>query len=829
MLQFLRPACGLSILLCLAASAAHGAGDPTYDALRAARPDGRVVAVSGMSLDRDAFHFKFDSGAFHLLTPVGGRTVGAVFVGHGSYTLEPASETERAHLALLTGNDKLEVLRDEFDRLVLMFYDDTAEELQLGGPAVAGAPLPEAIDIYQHALVSLRKPWKLNLQARLLEDMLNQPTLRSGVFVALVSGKTLPPAMLVIDPLGVDATRLEPFSGGEEVALAIQHPTRGGLWYLSHRTGEVRAGRYLPVSALTDALHYDIESTVKKNADLEGVTTIRFKALVAGLRVLPMYLMPRLRIRTAEFAAAPEGPWTAAAFVQEDRDEDGDASVVLPQALAKGSETLLRIAYGGTDVLTDAGDGSFEVKARESWYPNLGFFADPATFDLRFRVPEKNEVVAVGELVESHVEAGANVSTWKAEAPIRVAGFNYGRFKRLARSDPQTGLEIAVYTNPGTPNIVRELAADLNTINDSGMSESGFDPDAMENIQAPTVQSINTGALAESALVDGMNAARVCSRYFGALGGKRVAITQQSQWNFGQSWPGLVFLPYVSFMNSTLRNQLGITGAQAFIDEVGFHELAHQWWGHQVGWKSYRDTWLSEGFAQFSAALALQHTAGWARYDDHWERARRFIDESPPGNAVPNYLAGPITLGTRLSTDRTPWAAQAIVYYKGAFVLHMLRMMMREQESPSPDAAFMALMQDFAKTYTGLSASTADFQKVAERHMVPMMNATSDGKLDWFFHQWVDGTEIPKLVNDLKVEKQGEEYHVTGSIHQEGVSETFRTLVPVYAELAKGAPLRFSIVPLIGRTPRELDLHVKLPQKPKKITLNYHHEVLTRD
>ena len=171
----------------------------------------------------------------------------------------------------------------------------------------------------------------------------------------------------------------------------------------------------------------------------------------------------------------------------------------------------------------------------------------------------------------------------------------------------------------------------------------------------------------------------------------------------------------------------------------------------------------------------------------------------------------------------------AIIYYKGAFVLHMLRMMMREQESPSPDAAFMALMQDFARTYTGLSPSTADFQKVAERHIVPMMNATGDGKLDWFFHQWVDGTEIPRLVNDLKVEKQGEEYHVTGSIHQEGVSDTFRTLVPVYAELVKGAPLRFSIVPLIGRTPRELDLHVKAPQKLKKITLNYHHEVLSRD
>ena len=28
------------------------------------------------------------------------------------------------------------------------------------------------------------------------------------------------------------------------------------------------------------------------------------------------------------------------------------------------------------------------------------------------------------------------------------------------------------------------------------------------------------------------------------------------------------------------------------------HEVAHQWWGHVVGWKSYRDQWMSESFAE---------------------------------------------------------------------------------------------------------------------------------------------------------------------------------------------------------------------------------------
>ena len=89
------------------------------------------MAVSGLVLERDAFRFQFDSGAFHFLAPVGGRTVGAVFVGHGSYRLSPATANERRQLALASGGDKgFETLTDEFDDLVLLFADDTAQEIE---------------------------------------------------------------------------------------------------------------------------------------------------------------------------------------------------------------------------------------------------------------------------------------------------------------------------------------------------------------------------------------------------------------------------------------------------------------------------------------------------------------------------------------------------------------------------------------------------------------------------------------------------------------------------------------------------------------------------
>ena len=37
------------------------------------------------------------------------------------------------------------------------------------------------------------------------------------------------------------------------------------------------------------------------------------------------------------------------------------------------------------------------------------------------------------------------------------------------------------------------------------------------------------------------------------------------------------------------------------------HETAHQWWGQAVGWKNYHEQWISEGFAQYFAALYAEH------------------------------------------------------------------------------------------------------------------------------------------------------------------------------------------------------------------------------
>lgn len=829
----------LGILIGLAGLALAGpvtvataATDPLYAALRAARPDGRQLAVATpLALERDAFRFTFERGTFHFLAPVEGRTLGAVFVGNGSFRLSPATPNERRQLALSSGADlrSFEVLDDTFDSLVLLFADDTFQELSLAAPVTTAAPDGRAGQVYGAFLEHQREDLRTNLHLRLLADLANTPGLLSGVFLAYLDGASYPPAVAAVDPDGAQALRFSGLrAGSEDVAFFVADANRGGYWYLCDRKGEVARRRKSPAKRYADALAYRIETDVARDADLAGTATIELETQVAGLRVLPLEILPSLRLSEATFALDGAEP-RPLLWIQEDERADADAAVVFPEPLPKGAKVTLRLAYRGDRVLKDLGEKNFAVEARSSWYPNLGVFTDPATFELLFRVPAGNEVIATGRLVEARTEGNRSVSLWKSDGPLGVAGFNYGRFKKLERRDEPSGLLVTVYTNPGTPDIVREINAYLA----AGMDDENFvegEYYAYAPTPQPTLGKVNTAQLAESALTDGLNSARLFTAAFGPVPTPGVAITQQSQWTFGQSWPSLVFLPYLSFLDGTQRRRLHLEGAKDALDQIGYHEFAHQWWGHLVVAESYRDQWLEEGFAEFSAALAVQHTLGWGNYDRFFRQARRALLEKAPGNAFAPWEAGPITQGVRLSTQRTPSAYRPMVYSKGGYVLHMLRQLMADGSGKSPDAAFFAMLRDFTSSFAGKAVTTADFQMVVERHMTPAMNATGDGKMDWFFEQWVHGIDLPRYTTDLKVEPAGEgTYRVTGKVTQEGVGAGFRALVPLYLELGKNEMARVGTLPLVGSTSLAVDVTVQSPKKPRRALVNVRGEVLARD
>lgn len=806
-------AVALSVILLLT-TPALALEDAIYAALRAARPDGRTIALQGFRYEADVFTFTLD-GRLHLLAAVDGKTPGAVFIGRGSVQLDPATDAEKRTLALSTGEKELTVLTETFDDAVFLGGALLTATEKAALP-VEQAASPAAVDRWNDYLDWQKKKLRTNVHVRLLQELVDGA---GPLLFAAFDGRNHPAAVAIVDPRGAEAVRMVGNLGGEQSMLYVDHDTKGGVWYSSRYRADIERGSGAIALPPADAHHYLINASIR-GAELDATTTMTFSPNY-DLRVLPIDLTASLDLSSAEYAVDGDSPeWTAIPFVQE--EQESDAAVIFPAPLKKGEKYLLRTKYSGKEVLSNSGDGNFTVTRRTSWYPNVGVFNDLATYELRFRTPEKFSVIAIGDEIANEVKGNERVSVWKTPRPVRVAGFNYGRFKRFAEKDAENGTTFEVYANPGTPDVLREINMILRAATDAALHG-----DMEAGAIAGGEIRIDAAGLSKGAIVDGMNTVRTATAFFGPLPDRRIAMTQQSQWFFGQSWPTLIYLPYVAFLNGTQRNTLGLNDAKDFVDNIASHEIAHQWWGHQVGVHGYRDNWLSEGFSEFTSALVVQQTGGWAKYDAFWERARKAILDKPRGAMIANHEAGPISQGWRNSTWQNRVADDVLTYSKGAYVLHMLRMAMWDKQKG--DTAFIAMMKDYAQTYAGKNPTTRDFQRIAEKHAPASLRLTSDEKLDWFFGQWVYRTAIPKYEIDVTArETSPGKYRLTGTISQSGVPDNFAMPVPVYVQFDKKTTVKMGSMVLVGNTSKPVDIEMPMPKKPQKFLVNAMHDILSR-
>src|SRR5439155_23664922 len=147
---------------------------------------------------------------------------------------------------------------------------------------------------------------------------------------------------------------------------------------------------------------------------------------------------------------------SALTFVQEKKDEDADFGVILPEAKEAGKPFKINVEYDGVDALRQAGSGNYILIPRSTWYPNNpnSAFGDRATFDLTFHYPKKFVMVGVGSRMgEDTIDGDQKTSKWSSEGvELAVAGFNYGDFKEKELKDPDTGLNLEVYTNRVLPD-----------------------------------------------------------------------------------------------------------------------------------------------------------------------------------------------------------------------------------------------------------------------------------------------------------------------------------------------------------------------------------------
>jgi len=328
--------------------------------------------------------------------------------------------------------------------------------------------------------------------------------------------------------------------------------------------------------------------------------------------------------------------------------------------------------------------------------------------------------------------------------------------------------------------------------------------------------------MSANVLTQAQNSTRIYNSFFGKLPHKRVAMTQQPAGFFGQAWATLIFMPYFAYLNDTERVQLfGVRGGTSgFWSEVAAHEVAHQWWGHAVGWTSYHDQWMSEGFAEFSTSLYIQYVKrDTDKFIDFWEQQRKqIVEASPATKGKKPYTVGPVTQGYRLNTAKTGNVAQNLIYPKGAYILHMLRMLMYDRKDG--DAKFQAMMKDFIASHYNKDVSTEDLKRTVEKHMTAKMDVDKNKKMDWFFDQWVYGTEVPAY----KLEYSLNGTTLNAKITQSEVSDNFVMSVPVYVDFGKGwIPLGAATI--VGNNSIDLG-NINLPQAPKRVAICALNDVL---
>jgi len=794
-------------------STAFANSDAVYHQLRDIAL-GDTFRWENFTLTMDVGSFQLKSGTITLLALVYKVETGAIFVGQGHFSLKPISRIDTREMLRRTGGSTAE---EDFTEVVFRFTGDQLSQFSPSLTSKTQTP-PEAAAAFQHWTSKVRHRHEIpegitevflegdkidNVDADLLAAIYNPK--HPSFFNAYIHGTSHKDLRFFIR---TRVGALPEMDSPEEVALVNCEGAgmNDGVWYSQHLKSELLAhtANSREDKRLFTTRRYNIETVIAKNDHLYGRATITLEPLVVGERVLKFGLLPSLRVTRVTDQKGQD-----LHFIQQDKKEDGSFYAILDEAPAMGQEHSVTVEYVGDKVLFNAGDGSYYVGARDAWYPNLNGFGERSLYDLTFKVPHHNVVISVGKLEGESTESGFSVSHWVTPVPVAVAGFNYGQYLKVPYPDNITHYDISGYYLTELPTSLKQYQT---TAFLGAMSPKAMTTYALDQTRAQM---------------------QVCTIFFGKSPYDNVFITEQPNFSFGQSWPNLVYLPISAYIDSTQRWMMFghiDTKFTGFVQEVTPHEVAHQWFGHGVGWASYHDQWLSEGFAEFVAGLFLQQAVGkkWEKdYIAFWERQRVRILEKNNWGVSPND-AGPLWLGLRLISPHSPQAYQGVTYSKGAYVLLMLRSMMYDDHASGEnhDQAFIDMMHDYMKVHHDTPASTETFKVIAEKHMIKQMDLQQNGRLDWFFKEWVYDTQVPRYKFQYEVQPtDGGKFKLRTEITQREVDDQFAMFVPVFADFGNGM-VRLGQVALAGNSTRTISFI--LDRQPKKAALNVFKDVLER-
>ncbi len=461
-----------------------------------------------------------------------------------------------------------------------------------------------------------------------------------------------------------------------------------GAW-VDPAVGEGKSDRELGYEAThweVDAKHYTQDMTVYRDADLgewgmevKGTVELEFLEPHKTLRLALMNFGETGSDRRITIESLSTEDGTQLEFLHHGHE----FVAILPREYAAGESFKLNYSYKGLFILTikqEQADVSladsntvdygslinYRVPNDGAWFPQVPDHVDSYSFDWVLRVPKPMVAATSGVLLSLVEEGKMNVHTIKEEVPVSFPAILFGAFSVIENEpDYDKGeIKIRVYVHPG------------------------FEKDA------------------ESFIDQAQSIINYYSAMFGPYPYKELDMAQMPGFfGYAQAPAGLVQMTGEAYMSKTdLANLYNRT--DDLRDYFIPHEIGHEWWGHRAGWGSYRDQWVSETFAEYSAALFIEErdrrksgnpddTSGYDARAADWRRQRR-------GHVQDR--TSPLWAGYRSSNY------QSTVYARGPLVLDQLRQAFGREAV----LKVMNFYNNWAADHGG-HAITDDFQIVLEQ------------------------------------------------------------------------------------------------------------------
>ncbi|MHB0971135.1 MAG: M1 family metallopeptidase [Thermoanaerobaculia bacterium] len=765
----------LSVVLLFAAlSLRAGVGLDDYRSMQKWLFAPAAPLAQGVTISTDTATWDLASGTVSLMQPVSdGAVTGLVFEGEGRFRMTIPDRVEVVQLRRFAGREDLAAIDVPFSKLVLRTSDRTiASKFSRASEPFAPNPVARKrhdtwFEIFGH-----------DVDARVIGGLL---TAADDYLRVDVETKDFGWLTFDYDGRRQEEITLQKLQNGfveQWVSLdraedrfqnGRPSPKRHEIFDLEHIAvrADLRkhgAGQYGQMHIPPRIAEFEVEETLRCTSD---------SGPVAFFSLHPLGKVERVTEDGEEVAFIRDHIGGRSLSI-DNRLYDELVTVLLRRPLVRGE--VRRITFTYTLEMQHYAGGN-------SWYPTVDeTLLDPHTARLELKARKKDVVRAMGVRKSQDVKDDASVSVWEISRPAKMVTFAVGdRFKEVTIEEK------------GIPRVV------------VFGRESG----------------LTTGDMVRNVGVDVANSLRFYQWLFDSpVDSNEIFVTAIAS-GHGQAFDGFLHLSDGTFnMESPGATEL-----------FRAHEVAHQWWGHQVGWSTYRDQWLSEAFSEYAAIMFIESTMknGGKYVEEILDSYTNMLNGSLAAlgskftrpwliemNKSHRERLGPIDVGYRAGTRDVPGAYVIQTYHKGALVVHMLRMAVRN--TTGSDDKFIAILREFIKAHRGGSATTADLQAVVETQL--------GGNWDWFFDAWVRRAELPTYTWSYETGAANADgtYPLSVRVRRSGVSDHFVVPLPARVELADG---RVAIVNLLIQKDDETFTR-NLHARPTRVVLNADHAVLAK-